>query len=144
MITNRILICVSILALSLVVTNRVCGQPFDLSWHTVDGGGAVDSTGGAFALSGTIGQADAQSPPVMAGGSFQLIGGFWPAAAVTCTCPGDMNGDGNRNGRDIQQFAACVIAGGACGCADVDGIPGVNTGDVMVFVSDVLAGSTCP
>ena len=142
--TNRKLISFSVVMLFFVVTFRAGAQPFDLSWHTFDAGGGMNSTGGAFALSGTIGQADAQTPQVMAGGAFQLVGGFWPGTAVVCTCPGDMNGDTQKNGLDISQFAQCVIAGGSCGCADVDGLPGVNAGDVAVFVTDVLAGSLCP
>ncbi len=54
-------------------------QPFDLSWHTIDGGGAMLSSGGAFTLSATIGQSDAGVP--MSGGSFTMSGGFWPGAA---------------------------------------------------------------
>ena len=40
---------------------------------TVDGGG-TRSTGGAFAVTGTIGQPDAG---VLTGGTFALLGGFW-------------------------------------------------------------------
>ena len=142
--TNHKFIIVSLVCGCLVLSNYADGQPFDLSWHTVAGGGGMNSTGGSFSLSGTVGQSDAQTPPVMSGGSFELAGGFWPGTSAICSCPGDMNGDTQRNGLDISQFVQCIIAGGACGCADVDGIPGVNTGDVSAFVSDVLAGSTCP
>jgi len=53
------------------------GGSFDLTWHTVDGGGRAGSasTGGSFALSGTIGQPDAG--PTLSGGAFGLDGGFW-------------------------------------------------------------------
>jgi len=34
------------------------GQEFEISRSTVDGGGAMRSTGGEFELSGTIGQPD--------------------------------------------------------------------------------------
>jgi hypothetical protein len=49
----------------------------DLAWFTVDGGGG-HSSGGAFTLSGTIGQPDAGR---LTGGSFALDGGFWASAA---------------------------------------------------------------
>ncbi|HEY3242565.1 MAG TPA: hypothetical protein VGM03_04360, partial [Phycisphaerae bacterium] len=52
---------------------------FDLSWYTVDGGGGDNSTGGTFALAGTIGQPDAGAP--MTGGTFSLTGGFWTVTA---------------------------------------------------------------
>jgi hypothetical protein len=144
MMTNRFMLGVTVLAASFMLSLRAGGQSFDLFWHTVDGGGGMNSTGGAFTLSGNIGQPDAQTPPIMAGGSFELTGGYWPAAALVCTCPGDLNGDALRNGLDIHQFVQCVISGGSCGCADVDGLPGVNMGDVAAFVSDVLAGASCP
>jgi len=50
------------------------GGGYDLSWHTVDGGGATFSTGGGYTLGGTIGQAEAG---VLSGGGYVLSGGFW-------------------------------------------------------------------
>jgi hypothetical protein len=50
------------------------GGGFDLSWNTVDGGGATFSTGGGFAVGGTAGQPDAGQHT---GGPFGLVGGFW-------------------------------------------------------------------
>ena len=44
-------------------------------------GGGGTSSGGVFAVSGTIGQAEA-SPQPLAGGSFSLTGGFWSLVAV--------------------------------------------------------------
>ena len=57
-----------------------------MPWHTTDGGGGA-STGGAFALTGTIGQPDASAPS--SGGVFSLTGGFWalPAAVQTPGAP---------------------------------------------------------
>ncbi len=135
---------VAAMIVMLVFGLRATGQSFDLSWHTVDGGGAMNTAGGDYVLAGTIGQPDAQTPPVMSGGSFELVGGFWPAAAPACACPSDMNGDMLWNGLDIQQFVECVVAGGACNCADVDGVPGVDVGDVDVFVAALLVGDGCP
>ena len=53
-------------------------QNFSIDWWSVDGGGGV-STGGAYSLSGTIGQPDAGK---MTGGSYTLEGGFWGMVAV--------------------------------------------------------------
>jgi hypothetical protein len=47
---------------------------YDISWWTVDGGGATFSTGGAYSLGGTIGQPDAGE---LSGGNYTLYGGFW-------------------------------------------------------------------
>ena len=127
----------------LLIARQVFGQ-FEINWHTVDGGGAtMVSTGGGFDVAGTIGQPDAQPAPLMAGGSFELTGGFWPVANV-CYCLADMNGDGKRNGADVQKFVQCVVAGGNCSCADVDAAGGVTMSDVPVFVSDLLGGQVCP
>lgn len=49
------------------------GGDYDLTWSTVDGGGAV-STGGKYALGGTAGQPDAGT---LSGGDFEVSGGFW-------------------------------------------------------------------
>jgi len=55
------------------------GGSYDLSWSTVDGGGATLSTGGTYSLGGTAGQPDAG--PVT-GGGYALQAGFWGGAAV--------------------------------------------------------------
>ena len=52
---------------------------YELSWYTIDGGGATFSTGGSYSLGGTIGQADAG---VLSGGSYQLNGGFWGGSSI--------------------------------------------------------------
>ncbi len=56
------------------------GGAFELSWFTIGGGGGT-STGGVFAVSGTIGQPDANTQP-MTNGTFSLTGGFWSLFAV--------------------------------------------------------------
>jgi hypothetical protein len=53
----------------------LCAQSFAIDWFTIDGGGGT-STGGAYTLTGTIGQPDAGQ---MSGGNFTLSGGFWSA-----------------------------------------------------------------
>ena len=47
---------------------------YAITWHTIDGGGGT-STGGVYAVSGTIGQPEAG--PTMTGGAYSLTGGFW-------------------------------------------------------------------
>lgn len=122
----------------LLLAGHVLGQSYDLAWNTIDGGGGT-STGGTFALSGTIGQPNALSP-AMSGGTFTLTGGFWPGVGGTCAMPGDMNLDGLRDGADIQSFLNCLLTTGAnCSCADVDGNGSVNGADVAAFVSALLS-----
>jgi hypothetical protein len=54
------------------------GPAYDLSWWTVDSGGATSACTGAYCLGGTIGQPDAG---VLATG-YTLSGGFWGGVAV--------------------------------------------------------------
>ena len=66
------------------------------------------------------------------------------AIRAPCACLGDMNSDGKRDGADISAFVGCVIQGGSCACADVNGMNGVTFADVAVFVADLLTGTACP
>ena len=56
----------------LALAGMKASAQFTIDSFTIDGGGT--STGGAFALSGTIGQPDAGT---MSGGNYSLAGGFW-------------------------------------------------------------------
>ena len=62
----------------LITTMEVFAQQYAIDWSTVNGGGGA-STGGVYALSGTIGQPDAGA---MSGGGYALQGGFWSAFVV--------------------------------------------------------------
>jgi hypothetical protein len=55
------------------------GGSYDLSWTTIDGGGATMS-GGSYSLDGTTGQPDAGD---LVGGSYKVGGGFWGGGAST-------------------------------------------------------------
>jgi hypothetical protein len=57
----------------------VSAASYDLSWWTVDGGGATFSSGSGYELGGTIGQPDAGT---LSGGDFTLGGGFWAGGAA--------------------------------------------------------------
>lgn len=51
------------------------GSTYSLTWWTVDGGGGAASDNGAqYALTGTIGQADAGAS---SDSQYSLVGGFW-------------------------------------------------------------------
>lgn len=50
------------------------GGGYDLTWNSIDGGGATFSSGGGYSLGATIGQADAGAA---SGGGYALNGGFW-------------------------------------------------------------------
>ena len=63
----------------LLLAGVAAAQPYTIDWSTIDGGGGT-STGGVYALSGTIGQPDAGQ--AMTGGAYSLTGGFWSIQAV--------------------------------------------------------------
>lgn len=55
------------------------GGEYDLSWSTVDGGGGVACTGGAYSVDETVGQPEAG---LLRGGDFTVGGGFLPGGEV--------------------------------------------------------------
>jgi hypothetical protein len=83
------------------------------------------STGGAFELSGTIGQCDAGT---LASGTFVLTGGFWFGLSY-----GDCDADGDVDLDDYTRFEECLGGPGGglgtgCECYDFDA-----SGDVDLF-----------
>lgn len=83
---RRHIILIAVIACCLIVlivlpgALPVAAKPangYELSWYTIDGGGAMNSTGGAYALGGTIGQPDAGA---LSGTGYTLSGGFWYGA----------------------------------------------------------------
>jgi hypothetical protein len=66
----------------LAITISVHAQSYTIDWYKIAGGGGI-STGGVYAVSGTIGQHDAGGP--MTGGSYSLTGGFWALISVVQT-----------------------------------------------------------
>ncbi len=66
----------------LLATLFVQAQPYSIDWYKVAGGGGT-STGGVYAISGTIGQPDASAP--LSGGNYSVTGGFWSLISVVQT-----------------------------------------------------------
>ena len=61
---------------SLLCAVRTAGaQPYAITSHVVAGGGATSSSGGAYTVGGTIGQADASA--ALTGSPYVVSGGFW-------------------------------------------------------------------
>jgi hypothetical protein len=72
----KFVIAAGLVALVGVVAINVfasSGGGYERAWFTIDGGGGT-STGGDYALSGTIGQPDAGET---SGGDYAVSGGFW-------------------------------------------------------------------
>jgi len=66
----------------LTLASFAHAQQYSIDWYKIAGGGGT-STGGAYQVSGTIGQHDAGGP--MTGGNYSLTGGFWALISVVQT-----------------------------------------------------------
>ncbi len=64
-----------ILCLSVVGTAIAQVTSYQITWWSVDQGGAVAKTGDGYSLSGSMGQPDAGQ--AISEGSYQINGGFW-------------------------------------------------------------------
>ena len=69
--------CLGVLVVCLL-TLSAHGQQYAVPWFKIAGGGGMQSTGGVYALSGTIGQIDAGR--VAATNAYRIDGGFWAIA----------------------------------------------------------------
>ncbi|MBL8879878.1 MAG: hypothetical protein JNG88_12230 [Phycisphaerales bacterium] len=134
--------------LALGLLTSAASAQLSLNWNTIDGGGIQNSSGGAWSVAGTTGQADAGA--ALAGGAWSVMGGFWVVgAAPGGSFPGDMNCDGVVNNFDIDPFVLSLTdpqgyqaAFPACDLqnADINGDGVVNNFDIDPFVSLLSGG----
>jgi hypothetical protein len=66
----------------LLITFKLCAQPYTVDWYKIAGGGGTSSNG-SYQVSGTIGQPDASG--AMSGGNYSVTGGFWALINVVQT-----------------------------------------------------------
>jgi hypothetical protein len=119
--------------LTLVGAGAALADEFEISRWSIDGGGIMQSTGGDFELSSSIGQPDAGT---MSGGDFDLTGGFWFPLAT-----GDCNSDGGVSLWDYSDLEYCLSLSGPevgpvsgdCRCFDVDRDDDVDLADAAEF-----------
>jgi len=128
------IVCGLVVGMSWFARAGLSGPAYDLSRHTVDGGGVMHSTGNAYELGGTIGQPDAG---VMTGREYTLTGGFWFGLP-----PGDCSDDGLVNLLDHAVFQRCVRGPDVgppepeCLCFDVDRNRVIDMRDVATVQSN--------
>ncbi len=120
------------------------GQALDITWYTVDGGGATFSTGGTYSLGGTIGQPDASGP--LAGGSFSVIGGFWGVALPPSVDLSVTKTDGVGSAVPGQSVTYTIVVSNAGPDADpsaqfVDTLPAAITSATWTCLG--AGGGTC-
>ena len=116
----------------LALAPAAAAGTYSIPWHSCDGGGGA-SSGGAFKLTGTVGQPDAATHA--AGGAFCLAGGVWSIDADPCeigaTCVADLNHDGIVNGLDLGLLLS-DWAGAGIGDLNDDGL--VDGGDLGMLL----------
>lgn len=71
-------ICLLVLSHGALPSTQAQAGGYDVSWYVI--GGAGVSSGGEYALSGTAGQAGADT---LMGGHYRLVGGFWSGVGGT-------------------------------------------------------------
>ncbi len=69
----------------------------------------------------------------MAGGTFDLLGGFWYAAVAGAQCPADLDDSGAVDFGDI--LAILSAWGNAGGPEDLDGSGFVDFGDLLIVLA---------
>ena len=70
------------LLIGLLIPSLGFAQQYSIDWYKIAGGGGT-STGGVYAVSGTIGHPDASG--AMTGGNYSVTGGFWSLISVVQT-----------------------------------------------------------
>lgn len=128
-------------AAALLLAGIAQAQPYDLSWHTIDGGGG-ESAGGTYVLTGTVGQPDAAGA---GGGFYTLASGFW-AAFVPDPCYANCDASTVAPVLNINDFQCFVNKFAAADqYANCDGStvsPALNINDFQCFVNKYAAGCT--
>jgi hypothetical protein len=130
------------IGLILVLAASPVLADYTIDWWTIDGGGAMWTTGGDYELSGTIGQPDAGV--VMTGGDYALAGGFWLGGAEEPFCFGDLDGDLDIDLADLAQLLANygTPSGAVYEDGDLDTDGDVDLADLAALLA--VYGTTCP
>jgi hypothetical protein len=139
--TTHVLILIAVASVAAVATRPALAQPFEVEWHSIDGGSLTTNTTPDFELSGTVGQPDAG---VHSGngpaGPFEISGGFWVVKGAELPCPADFDGSGGTpDANDISAFFDAWLVGDQS--ADVDGSGGTpDANDINFFFVAWLNG----
>jgi hypothetical protein len=97
----RVTVTGVVLAALAVCVAAPARAQYDISWHTIDGGGTMQAGGGSYTLGGTIGQPDAG---LLTGGIYSIKGGFWLGGNALVGV-GDGDGDAGELPRSFRLHA---------------------------------------
>jgi uncharacterized repeat protein (TIGR01451 family) len=123
-------------------------QNYEISWWSVDGGGAMGVSGGSYELGATAGQPDAGGP--FAGGPYALHSGFWAVAAGGLGPQADLSitkTDGQATAVPGEPVTYTIVAGNAgpspvTNATVADTPPAALTG--VTWTCTATPGSSCP
>ncbi|MCA9311338.1 MAG: hypothetical protein KDA21_09045 [Phycisphaerales bacterium] len=124
-------------SLAALTTVALAGDTFEIDWYTVDGGGETFSTGGQFAIGGTIGQADAVQSLFGSGGTLRVDGGFWAVPPEYCF--GDADGDRDVDFADLEILLDLWGTGDPS--ADFNGTGRIDFADLNILLDNW--GNSC-
>ena len=132
----------TLMTVSVVIADSLRTSP-DISWNTIDGGGALsiaETVNGTIEFTGTIGQPDAHVGGPLVAGAISFSPGFWNDHAMGATpCQGDLTGDGLVNVNDLLQVITAWGGPGPAGDANHDGVVDVN--DMLLII---VSWGACP
>jgi hypothetical protein len=123
-----------ICGLAVLILSAAAGlvrAEFEVSWYSIDSGGAVVRAPNGLTVRGVLGQADAG---ILSGGAFAVTGGV-----LLPSPPGDCNQDGLADLLDYGELSACLGGPGVgvpspdCRCFDADGDEDIDLDDVGRF-----------
>jgi hypothetical protein len=117
------------------------GGPYDLTWSTLDcGGDTTPSTGGDYAISGTVGQHDAGQASA---GPYVIIGGFW-AATAPVPCYANCDWSTTHPILNVADFACFLnrfsVGDAYANCDGSTTAPALNVIDFACFLQKFGAG----
>jgi hypothetical protein len=141
--TLAIVVCAGAAALA-----PIGGGDFDLSWHTIDGGGytliggvvesEISSSGGGYELSGTVIRPDpeAATSGSMTANDYSLTGEFHVQAAPTSPlpCPGDVLDPPGVGVEDLLALMDSLATTDSSADLDNDGTVGVS--DLLALLAN--------
>jgi len=134
-----------------VIGNTAVAAPVDLSWISINGGGASYGAGGTRRFGYSVGQSVAGEG---SGGTRKVGIGFWYGSTRVCgAAKGDMNGVGGLSPADAVLMLNCVFLGNGAGTiggdcnlcyADMNCVGGLSPADAVIELNYVFLGTPPP
>ena len=129
-------------AAATLVSSSALAQSYTIDWYSVDGGGVTSNiTTNGYYLLGTIGQPDAG---LLAGPTYQCLGGFWAIAGAGSSCYVNCDGSTTPPVLNIADFVCFQQAFAAsdpyANCDGSTSPPILNIADFVCFQQRFAAG----